>query len=152
MICWLVIYCEINAQPFITLPFYATKISHTNYSTLKHKEACNKTYMYELLIWFVMTQTKIGNLIVWIKKWSDLAKTETLISNNKICFMNKKATGLKNLSKFSEITLFGCRGENMSKHKTINNFISRQAVNKNMNIQQMMLHENFMTWTRQQKF
>lgn len=27
--------------------------------------------------------------------------------------MNKKATGLKNLSKFSEITLFGRRGENM---------------------------------------
>lgn len=66
--------------------------------------------------------------------------------------MNKKATGLKNLSKFSEITLFECRGENMSKHKTINNFISRQAVNKNMNTQQMMLNENFMTLTRQQKF
>lgn len=81
-----------------------------------------------------------------------MAKTETLRSNNKICFMNKKATGLKNLSKFYEITLFGCRGENMSKHKTINNFISRQAVNKNMNTQQMMLHENFMTRTRQQKF
>lgn len=53
--------------------------------------------------------------------------------------MNKKATGLKNLSKFSEITLFGCRGENISKHKTINNFISRQAVIKNMNTS----HENF---------
>lgn len=37
-------------------------------------------------------------------------------------------------------------------HKTINNFISRQAINKNMNTQQMMLHENFMTRTRQQKF
>lgn len=81
-----------------------------------------------------------------------MAKTETLISNNKICFMNKKATALKNLSKFYEITLFVCRGEKMSKHKTINNFISRQAVNKNMNTQQMMLHENFMTRTRQQKF
>lgn len=66
--------------------------------------------------------------------------------------MNKKATGLKNLSKFSEIKLFGWCGENMSKHKIINNFISRQAVNKNMNTQQMMLHENFMTRTRQQKF
>lgn len=33
--------------------------------------------------------------------------------------MNKKATGLKNLSKFSEIKLFGCRCENMSKHKII---------------------------------
>ena len=61
MICCLVIYCEINAQPFITLPFYANKISLTTYSTLKHKEACKKTYMYEFLIWFVMTQTKIGN-------------------------------------------------------------------------------------------
>ena len=41
--------------------------------------------------------------------------------------MNKKATGLKNLSKFSEITLFECRGENMSKHKTINKFYQQAS-------------------------
>lgn len=110
MICWLVIYCEINAQPFNFVILCKQNKSYKLFNT-KTQRGMQENVLYEFLIWFVMTQTKIGNLIVWIKKWSDLAKTETLISNNKICFMNKKATGLKNLSRFSEITLFGCRGE-----------------------------------------